>query len=93
MSLASAVRRNEPSIEVVREQRVLGEAAFEHAGEDVDLEDALAGERALAEDVLVGVGDRARSTGRCRSGPEYIAAKRLRREPGSVMPTRGCIRP
>ena len=60
MSLASAVRRNEPFDEVVGEQRVLGESAFEHAGEDVDLEDALAGERTLAEDVLVCVGNRAR---------------------------------
>ncbi len=46
--------------EVVTEQRVLGEAAFENALEHVDLEDALSGERALTEDVLVGVGNRAR---------------------------------
>ncbi len=41
--------------EVVREQRVLGEALFQHAEEHAELEDALAGEAALAEHVLVGV--------------------------------------
>ena len=45
--------------QVVAEQRVVGEAAVEHALEHVDLEDALAGERSLAEDVLIGVGHRA----------------------------------
>ena len=42
--------------QVVRQQAVLSEALLEHAREHVDLEDALAGERALAEEVLVGVG-------------------------------------
>ena len=78
--------------EVVREQRVLGEAALEHAGEDVDLEDALARERALAEHVLVRVGDGPR-VGVDPGRPRVHRRERLRREPGSVMPTRGCMQP
>ena len=67
--------------EVVREQRVLREAVLEHAREDVDLEDAFAGERALSEDVLVGVGDRTRirvDAGRSRVHRREAAAARAR---------------
>src|SRR3990172_11412433 len=46
--------------EVVAEDQILGEAAAKRALEGVHVEDALAGERPLAEDVLVDVGDGAR---------------------------------
>ena len=44
--------------EIVREQRVLRDAAVERRHEGVDVVEALAGEDPFAEEVLVGVGDR-----------------------------------
>ncbi len=46
--------------QIVAEKGVVREAVVEQCSEQVDLEDPLAGERALAEDVLVCVGHRAR---------------------------------
>jgi hypothetical protein len=43
--------------EVVRQQRVLGHALAERLAERVDVDQPLAGENALAEEVLVGVRD------------------------------------
>ena len=59
MSLASPVRRNEPSTRSWESSELSAKRPSMHALEHVDLEDALAGERTLAKDVLVGVGDRA----------------------------------
>ena len=44
--------------EVVGQERVLGHASLDRGVEGVDVEQALAGEDALAEEVLVDVGDR-----------------------------------
>ena len=46
--------------QVVRQQRVLRHGVFERRGERVDVVEALAGEDAFAEQILVGVGDRGR---------------------------------
>ena len=43
--------------EIVREQGVAGEAAVEHLVQDADVVDALAGEDAFAEEVLIDVRD------------------------------------
>jgi hypothetical protein len=47
-----------PFEQVVREQRVLGHPAGERRAESVDVVEPLAGEDPLAEQILVGVGDR-----------------------------------
>ena len=47
----------EPLEEVVREERVVGDAPVERRREGVDVVEPLAGEAALAEEVLVGVRD------------------------------------
>ena len=72
------------------EHAVLGEAAAERALEGVDVVDALADERALAEEVLVDVGDRARVGIDARLAGEEPREARARRRCAMVMPTRGC---
>ena len=52
--------RVEPLEEVVRQERVLGHAPLERGHERVHVVEPLAGEDPLAEEVLVGVGDRGR---------------------------------
>ncbi len=49
--------RVQPLEQIVREQRVLRHRIFERRGERVDVVQALAGEDAFAEQVLIGVGD------------------------------------
>ena len=79
--------------QVVAEQRIAGEAAFEHGMQSVDFIDALAGEDAFAIQILVYVGDGAACRCRSRSG-------RSRWQPGgnampscTLTPTRGCRMP
>jgi hypothetical protein len=46
--------------QIVTEDPVLGEAVMESGAKRIDIVDALADERALVEDILINVGDRAR---------------------------------
>ena len=52
--------RVQPLEQIVGEQRVLRDRAFERRGEGVDVVEPLAGEDAFAEEILIGVGDRRR---------------------------------
>ena len=52
--------RVEPLEQIVRQQRVLRHASVERRRERVDVVEALAGEDAFAEEILVDVGDRGR---------------------------------
>ena len=62
--------------QIVREQRVLGHAAFERRHERVDVVEALAGEDALAEQILVDVRHRGRV--RIDAGVAGIGAREQR---------------
>ena len=65
--------RVEPFEEVVRQQRVLGHAPLERGRERVDVVEALAGEDAFAEEILVDVGHRRRVRDRRRCGRRTCA--------------------
>ena len=76
--------------QVVAEQRVLGHPVGQRRLEGVDVVDPLAGEAALAEQVLVDVGDRGRvrvDAGRRRR--RSAGRSSLRARPGSVGVIRG----
>ena len=76
--------------QVVGEQGVLGDAADEGGGERIDVEEALAREDALAEEVLVGVGDRRWCRGRRPCGRRRVRAKSEPAALSKVTLTRGC---
>ena len=73
--------RVQPFEQVVRQQRVLRDRVLERGDEGVDVVQALAGEDAFAEQVLIGVGDRRRvrvDAGVARIEPREQRAGRAR---------------